>query len=219
MAKATFVKKARKPIYRRGVRVEADNKNGYRIDTSQPHPDGDILVVERGASYYWWQFMNQGKHYSLTPPHRSELTQSGFLSQLYDLQDKLSAFSADVVTQVESSEHIQEWVEEFCASIDTLKEECEESMENIPENLQESPVSELLQERIQGLEEWKDQLESVSCEVDDEEIQEQAQDDIDGMLWNSGPSHKKALAIKAAYLTAKKREEIAEELSNVECPL
>ena len=59
MPRVTFVKKARK----------------------------DNPVAKKGEPYYWWQFAFGTKQYSKTQPARSQLTQSSFLSQLYELQD------------------------------------------------------------------------------------------------------------------------------------
>lgn len=66
MARATFVKAARKDI-----------------------PNSD---VKKGDSYYWWSFRFGGKHVSKTPPRRSQLTQSSFKSALYDIEDLIAAF-------------------------------------------------------------------------------------------------------------------------------
>lgn len=74
MARATFVKKARKDV-----------------------PGTDIKA---GDSYYWWKFRYGPKRYSKTPPRRSQLTQSAFYSALYDLQDDViaGAEAADSLT-------------------------------------------------------------------------------------------------------------------------
>lgn len=69
MARATFVKKARKAV-----------------------PAADIKV---GDSYYWWKFRFGGKHYSKTPPKQSQLTQSAFYSTLYDIQERAGDLPAD----------------------------------------------------------------------------------------------------------------------------
>jgi hypothetical protein len=85
MARATFVKKARRAV-----------------------PDAGIAV---GDSYYWWKFRHGGKHYSKERPKRSQLTQSDFYSRMYDLEDdvigsaeandSLPGVRDDVVSQLE----------------------------------------------------------------------------------------------------------------------
>lgn len=69
MARATFVKKARKDIPSAGIKA--------------------------GESYYWWKFRYGGKHYSKTPPRPSQLTQSEFYSRVYGLQEQLADATAD----------------------------------------------------------------------------------------------------------------------------
>ena len=75
MAKAHFVKKARRPV-----------------------PEANINV---GGSYYWWAFMSGGrggaKRYSLTPPKQSQLTQSEFWSAVYSLQERPAPSDLDDV--------------------------------------------------------------------------------------------------------------------------
>lgn len=75
MAKAHFVKKARRPV-----------------------PEANIKV---GDSYYWWAFMQGGrggaKRYSLTPPKQSQLTQSEFWSAIYQIQERPAPTDLDDV--------------------------------------------------------------------------------------------------------------------------
>jgi hypothetical protein len=61
MARAHFVKKARKAIRDAGIK--------------------------KGDSYYWWKFRFGGKRVSKTPPKPSQLTQSDFWSAVYSAQE------------------------------------------------------------------------------------------------------------------------------------
>jgi hypothetical protein len=144
--KVTFVKKAQKDI---------PNTN-----------------IKAGDSYYWWKFRFGGKHCSKTYPKRSQLTQSGFLSQLYDLQDKVAEFSAS------DKDDFDSFKDEILSEIDNLKEECESSLESMPEHLQESSSSgELLTERIDALQSWYDDIDGVECDYDEDEIKEEVKDE------------------------------------------
>lgn len=69
MAKAQFVKKARKDIPSAGIKA--------------------------GESYYWWSFRFGGKHYSKTPPKPSQLTGSAFMSQFLSIQEQFQELEAD----------------------------------------------------------------------------------------------------------------------------
>lgn len=143
MPKVHFVKKARKPIEHAGIQV--------------------------GDSYYWWKFRFGGKRVSKTRPNRSQLTQSGFLSQLYDLEDGIDARLRSHVDDdggIDSDE-VKGELDSIADDLESLKDECEESLENMPENLRESSWSaELLQERIDALEEWSEGLRSIHVDED-----------------------------------------------------
>lgn len=95
--------------------------------------------IPKGSSYYWWKFRRGGKRYSLTPPRRSQLTQSAFYGALYDLQDTQNGATADTVVGD---------IETMKDRLESLKEDCESSLENLPDSLKESSV---LNERIEWL--------------------------------------------------------------------
>lgn len=139
MARATFVKKARKDI-----------------------PGTNI---KQGDSYYWWKFRFGGKHYSKTPPPRSALTQSAFYSALFDLQDS-------VIAEAPNDETLADVRDDVVSQLEELKEQCEESLNNLPDSLQEAPTGQLLQERI-------DALDSAISEFSDLDLDEPDDEDLD----------------------------------------
>jgi len=61
MAKAHFVKKARKAISNAGIK--------------------------KGDSYWWWKFRNSAKQVSKNPPRPSQLTGSDFMSRVLAVQE------------------------------------------------------------------------------------------------------------------------------------
>lgn len=137
MARVNFVKSARK-----------DN------------PDYDI---KKGDSYYWWKFRFGGKRVSKTKPRRSQLTQSEFLSQVYDLEDEIGeAGPADL-------DELRSLVEDWVNRIRDIGSECEEKLNNMPDSLQQGPTGEQLQSRIDGMEEWASELEGLDLEPDEGE--------------------------------------------------
>jgi hypothetical protein len=181
MARATFVKAAQKTIYENGKRVEYVSEKGKRtgqtlskIDRTIPQDENDKVFIEKGESYYWWAFKNGGKHLSKTAPKASQLTRSNYLSQLYDLQDRIGEIKA------ESPEDLESVVEELKSDLESLKEETEGSLENMPESLQSSPTGELLQERVDSLDNAISELESIDLdyeEPDTDEIKEEIADE------------------------------------------
>lgn len=141
MARVTHVKKARKAI--KGT------------------------DIKKGDSYYWWKFRFGGKHVSKEHPKRSQLTQSGFLTQLYDLQDRVGEFNCDTKDDFDS------FKEEILSEIESLRDEQEEKRSNMPEQLQDSSSGELLQERYDALDSWHSEIDGI--EVQD--FEEESEDD------------------------------------------
>lgn len=136
MARAHYVKAARKARPEYGIKV--------------------------GDPYWWWQFRNCGKSYSATPPRRSQLTRSNFLSQMYDLEDGLS-------WEATSPEDLESTRDDIVQQLESLKDECQESLDNMPEHLQESSDSgQTLQQRIEGLENAISEYEGVDLSYDGE---------------------------------------------------
>lgn len=126
--------------------------------------------IKKGDPYYWWKFRHGGKIMSKTRPRPSQLTQSNFLSQAYEIQEDLADF---------------EWgddLQEIRDRVETLGEECQESMDNMPESLQyNSPTFELLEERQQACEDFLSHLDDLISDMpeieDDTEPTEQKQMD------------------------------------------
>jgi len=169
MARATFVKKAQKNIYEHGKEIKYVSKKGKhegdtltKTDRTIPENKKDKIFIAKGESYYHWSFKYRPKQYSKTQPKRSQLTQSGFLSTLYDLQDRISDCSADSVEDVIALR------DEVASEVESLKDEAQSSLDNMPEHLQESSSSgEMLRERIDELENWQSELEGLDFEEED----------------------------------------------------
>jgi len=114
----------------------------------------DNPAVQAGESYYWWKFRYGRKIYSRTRPKRYRLTRSAFLGTLWRIEDGLS----DSVTSGD--------VDSLIADLELLQEECESSLDNMPEQLRDSSDSGmLLQERIYGLGDWITALYAIDWEV------------------------------------------------------
>ncbi len=127
MARATFVKKARKDIPSAGIKA--------------------------GESYYWWKFRFGGKYFSKTAPRRSQLTQSEFYSQVYEIEDEIAGATAD--------ESLKDFVEDIASRLREIGEDCQSKRDNMPESLQDSDTGSLLEERAQAMETAADEFESI----------------------------------------------------------
>lgn len=140
MARAKFVKKARKAIPGAGIKV--------------------------GDSYWWWKFRFGTRLVSKNKPRRSQLTQSEHLGSIYDIEDDLTALTAESVTSG--------FLDEFTSRIEEVRDTCQERLDNMPEQLQGSNSGSTLQEYIDNLESWLSDLESVETDIDEDELREEA---------------------------------------------
>ena len=167
-----YQQKARADIYARGLRTKNEkNKSGYSLDRSKPADQNDRVIVKKGQSYYTWTLFGGSPQISLTPPKRQQLTSSGFLQSVYDLEDRISSLSGDV-------DDIKSEVESIIEDIRSLGEEQQEKLDNMPEQLQYALTGELLQGRIDSLDEWANNLESgVDIDFDEPEKEEDETDE------------------------------------------
>lgn len=159
--------------------------------------------IKKGETYYWWKFNFGPTMKSKTYPKPSQLTQSPFLQQLYDIQDRVNG--------LEDPDDL----ESIISDIESLKEECEENLSNMPEQLQEnSDAGQTLQERIDALDEWISELQNIETPTD-EELREEAVEHLQGEKYNSELDRADAIE----ELMNGRKEEILNEIRSCECGL
>lgn len=114
--------------------------------------------IERGSSYWWWKFPYRPKMKSLTYPKPAQLTTSSFLQTLYAIEEAVAT------TDFVDWEDVQNIIDQ----IEDLRQECEDSLDNMPDHLRDTSESgEMLQERIDSLEGWANELLSIESEWED----------------------------------------------------
>lgn len=185
MARATFVEAAKKPIYKHGKRVEYVSKRGKRegqtlskIDRNQPADENDEILINVGESYYTWCFYGGQPIYSKTCPRPSQLTQNAFKQELYSIQEKIEDFDAEGDT-----DNIAIFVEEITSDLESLRDTCQESLDNIPEQLQDAPAGQTLQERIDALDEEISEFENIDTEFESQKDEETDRDTMSDEEW------------------------------------
>jgi len=136
------------------------------------------IGVKKGESYWWWKFRFGGIHKSVTKPKASQLTQSAFLSTYYDLQEQVSDLRGNDLESLEDA------VIAIKDDIESLRDETQDSLDNMPEQLQDGDTGQLLQERIDGLEEWADSLDSLDYDLDqsEDDVRDEVKDDMEQEL-------------------------------------
>ena len=183
MAKANFIESAKKPIYKRGKRIEYVSKRGKRtsqilskIDRNQPADENDEILINVGESYWTWCFYGGQPIYSKTKPRQSQLTNNSFKQELYSIQESVEDFSP------EDPDEVGEFVEELISDLEELRDTCQESFDNIPEQLQEGNSGQILQERIENLDDVISNLENIDTEFSSE-LDESEKDGMSQEEW------------------------------------
>jgi prefoldin subunit 5 len=188
MARAQFVEKAKKPIYKHGKRVEYVSQRGKRagqtltkLDRSQPEDENDEILINVGESYYTWCFYGGQPQYSKERPKPSQLTQNWFKQELYSIQEKIEEFEPEDV------EDVATFIDEIRDDAESLRDECQEHLDNMPEQLQDSDSGQTLQERIDNLDsvigdidnfdsEFESEIEKEDDESNDEFLERQSEE-------------------------------------------
>jgi len=150
-------------------------------------------VAKRGESYYWWKTRTTvgksfvgTKHYSKAYPKRSQLTQSDFFSQMYDIEDDVIAgFSGTVKagsSPGQTIEDLQSEVNDAIEQIRALGDEQIDKLDNMPEGLQEGPTGELLQGRYDECEVMASELEGIDLDDYDEDSDDSFETWLEGKI-------------------------------------
>lgn len=178
MARAHYVSRANKNIYRQGKTVSYVSKKGKnkgktlsKLDVTVPANNKDEIIIKKGEAYYWWQFAYGRKNFSKGRPKNSQLTQSAYLSTLYGIQESIEEISA------ESADDLQSQIDDIKSQLEELRDEQEEKRSNMPDSLQESPTGELLQERYDSLDNSISELDGIDIDYEepsDDELREDA---------------------------------------------
>lgn len=141
MARAHYVKKARKAVPSAGIKV--------------------------GDEYWWWKFRRGGKRYSKTRPKASQLINADKPSRAMEQSEALQDLAGTIDTHVDI-ESIRSELSNIAESIREIAQEYRDSKENMPENLQSSPTAELCEENADNLDSWADEVEEALSGVNDE---------------------------------------------------
>lgn len=132
--------------------------------------------IKKGDKYYWWKFRYGGKRMSKTYPKQSELTQSAYLSAIYDLQDRINGISANTPEDLTADR------DDIVSELETLRDETQDRLDSMPEHLQDTSSSgDLLRERIDALENAISELEGVDLDYDgpdENELREEALEEL-----------------------------------------
>lgn len=125
--------------------------------------------IEEGEPYLHYKFRHGGKyvHHVNHPPKASQLESSDKMRAIREAQEEAERL-ADVLSQdpmdADAVENLGSDVAELMASIEEVRDEYEESLENMG-SLAESDAGYQIQEKIDALNEWVDRLADVEGEA------------------------------------------------------
>lgn len=183
-----YVKKARKPIKDAGI--------------------------EKGDSYYWWQFAFRQKQVSKMHPRRSQyMTQSPYLGGIYDIEDAINLLTSDEIKDG--------CIDDIINDINNIRDEAESSLDNIPDQLKEASAGATLQEYIDNLESWASDLEQVGFDnTDDDSFTEDAEYEWSNLSADEQAKHneKEWIEERAKELLDERRQEVLDEIQGISYP-
>lgn len=138
--------------------------------------------IKKWESYYFWSFRYWGKKISKEYPTRRQLTQNWFLLSLYDIEEQLNSVSI-YIDEENPQDNIDMERQSILDEIQNLLDEQQDKLDNMPEHLQESSSSwQLLQERIDWLQEWYDEIEGIDIDIDEDLSKEEKEEKINEIL-------------------------------------
>lgn len=157
MALVTFVKSARKP-------------QGNCLRCNQQ--------INKGDGYFWFANLigrtSTRKVFCASHrPKQSDMTTSDKLAALYAAQENLEA----AIATASSVEDITAALQDAIAKAEQVRDEYQESLSNMPEQLQSSAFGEAIQKKIDSIEEWISSLEYAVSDVESLEEETKTADD------------------------------------------
>jgi len=171
------------------------------------------VEIRKGDPYRWLKIKFGGRKIRCTHGDcdfkASDKTNSEFLSQVYDLNDRVSELT-NITDLDELVSEIENLVEEY----NSLADDCEEKLNNMPEGLQQGSTGEMLQERADGCRECADSLDGTDRDFDEDTWREEALEtlDIDDV-------HLKELTEEVmTRLRAEAKENAERDKKDLQCP-
>lgn len=147
----------------------------HHVKANRDYPE---IGVKKGEMYYHWSFRYGGKRKSKNRPKPSQMTNSPFLSEAYSINEDIEALEAK---NFESMEDLVTFCDEIIERANELSSQCQDSLDNLPDSLRDSsPTGEMLQTRVDNVENFVSEMESARDNLDEEDI-EAAIEEIQGV--------------------------------------
>jgi hypothetical protein len=169
--------------------------------------------IHRGDEYWWWDFPREGRHYSRTYPRRSQLTQSKFNAQIWDIEDEIADLKTRDVAE------LYEKQSEWAAALRKLGDSLTVKAQHEPVNLQDSPTAVLLRERAEACENMATDIEDVYIPIDNDQMRDEAIAEVASQLNNNEeetPEGQAWIRNAVRYITEQRIDEIITLLKGIQ---
>lgn len=134
--------------------------------------------IKKGEPYYKWALFRGPVRRSKTPPRQSQLTQSEFYSTLYAIQEDMGDLEPKTLAELKAD------IEGIKERIETLRDDTQEKLDNMPEGLQQGDTGQMLSERVDAMENWLSEIDNLDIPEEGEEGEEDEKDkpNLDDLL-------------------------------------
>jgi hypothetical protein len=145
-------------------RVTSHKKN--KVGTFRCDRCAEPIVA--GQEFYSWAFRYGGKHYQHTSHGKvkqSQLTQSK-MSGVYSAIESAS----DTIMGADNAADIASALNDCATEVESVKDEYQESFDNMGDGLSQGPTGQEIEEKISALEEFCETLSSEASDIESEEF-------------------------------------------------
>jgi hypothetical protein len=129
-----------------------------------------VRTINKGEKYFMWGLKSgrggivYRQHESCGRPRASQLT-LGRLAGVYAAVET----AEDAVKAAGDCSDVKQALDECHGEIDSLKDEFQDSFDNMPEGLQQGDTGQLLERRIEQLDEFLTELENAANDIEEDE--------------------------------------------------
>lgn len=151
------------------TQFDGTEEEGRRRDMPRVHHVNksrkEFPGIPKGSEYWWWKFAFGPTVRSLKPPRSWQLTRSEFRSEYLRIAD-------------ETAGSLSDWddVQSLVSELEALRDETQDKLNNM--TAESGCTVELLEQRVDGLDEWINHVEDVAGNNEGMEFTEDMRDEM-----------------------------------------
>lgn len=120
----------------------------------------DNPVAKKGEPYYWWRHYRGPIQYSKERPRQSRLESNEDLAEVYSILEEIEDCKLEELNDEAANAERDAWVDR----LRDVASNVEDKLSNIPEHLHDGDTGQLLQDRIEAINNVADEIET--CDVE-----------------------------------------------------